>query len=84
MDIKSIRKKLSLTQTQFARQLGVSFATVNRWENKRHIPSKLAQEKMEEWNRFGLQPKGNKPCCPACGADSVRYQCARCRQDFDV
>lgn len=33
--VLTLRKRLGLTQEQFARELGVSFATVNRWENGR-------------------------------------------------
>jgi len=40
--LKSIRVELSLTQEQLAETLGVSFATVNRWENGWNAPSKLA------------------------------------------
>lgn len=32
-DIRALREQLQLTQEVFARILGVSFATVNRWEN---------------------------------------------------
>ena len=31
--IKELRELMLLTQTEFAELLGVSFATVNRWEN---------------------------------------------------
>lgn len=41
--IKSIRENLWLSQTEFADKIGVTFATVNRWENGRAIPTKLAQ-----------------------------------------
>lgn len=40
--IKDIRPKLGLSQTEFAEQLGVSFATVNRWEKGQCDPSKIA------------------------------------------
>lgn len=36
--IKSIRKKTELSQTAFAALLGVSFATVNRWETGKTSP----------------------------------------------
>ena len=41
--IKDIRDQLSLSQEDLARELGVSFATVNRWENNQAKPSKLAK-----------------------------------------
>ena len=43
---KQIRAQLNMSQTQFAEQLNVSFATVNRWENGRAVPNKLAQSKI--------------------------------------
>ncbi len=39
--IKSLRGRLSLTQQALAERLGVSFATVNRWENNQTKPSKV-------------------------------------------
>lgn len=36
--IIEIRNKKFMTQTEFARILGVSFATVNRWENNKFEP----------------------------------------------
>ena len=40
--VKYVRKKLGYTQAEFAKALGVSFATVNRWENGQVFPSALA------------------------------------------
>jgi len=37
--IKELRERLELTQEVFARILGVSFATVNRWENGKTVPT---------------------------------------------
>ena len=47
--IKSIREYLGLSQTEFADKIGVTFATVNRWENGRAIPTKLAQATLYEY-----------------------------------
>ena len=44
--IKQIRTYLNMSQTEFAEHLNVTFATVNRWENGRAVPNKLAQSKM--------------------------------------
>lgn len=38
-DIKRIRLKTFLTQEAFAKELGVSFNTVNRWEKGKQKPS---------------------------------------------
>jgi transcriptional regulator with XRE-family HTH domain len=44
--IRSIRKEMELSQEQLARELNVSFSTLNRWENGKTSPSKLAKEKI--------------------------------------
>ena len=44
--IKQIREHLNISQTELAEQLNVTFATVNRWENGRAVPNKLAQSKL--------------------------------------
>lgn len=41
--IKQIRLYIDINQTEFAEKLNVTFATVNRWENGRAVPNKLAQ-----------------------------------------
>ncbi len=46
--IKEIRLQLKMSQSDFADCLDVSFATVNRWENGRAIPTQLAQSKLYE------------------------------------
>ncbi|TJW11369.1 helix-turn-helix domain-containing protein [Parvibacter caecicola] len=47
--VRCARKQLGLTQTEFAKVLGVSFATVNRWENNQANPSALAQRAFEDF-----------------------------------
>ena len=46
--IKSIRGLRGLTQTQFAELVGVSFASVNRWENGQSRPNSLAWRRVVE------------------------------------
>lgn len=41
--VKNVRVQLNLTQEELAHKLGVSFATVNRWENGSYNPSRLAK-----------------------------------------
>lgn len=38
-DLKKIRQSQFLSQEAFAKELGVSFATVNRWESGRTKPT---------------------------------------------
>ena len=47
--VKYARKQLSMTQTERAKALGGSFATVNRWENGQVNPSSLAQKAFEDF-----------------------------------
>ena len=42
--LRAIRARLDLTQEQLAERLGVSFATVNRWEGGSTRPQKVARE----------------------------------------
>lgn len=45
--IKAIRLQLRLSQEELAQKLGVSFTSVNRWENGQTKPSKLARRQIE-------------------------------------
>jgi putative transcriptional regulator len=47
--VKSLREQLHISQEDLAKELGVSFATVNRWENNRTQPSKLAKKQLEQF-----------------------------------
>ena len=46
--IKQIRKYLNISQNDFAEMLDTSFATINRWENGRAKPSKMAEDRLIE------------------------------------
>lgn len=47
--IKCVRKKLFLSQEMMAKELGVAFATVNRWEAGRCQPNYRAQKAFAEF-----------------------------------
>ena len=47
--VKFVRTELKLSQEDLARELGVSFATINRWENGRYNPSRLAKKAFEDF-----------------------------------
>jgi transcriptional regulator with XRE-family HTH domain len=36
--VRTLRSRLDLTQEELARKVGVSFSTVNGWENGKHSP----------------------------------------------
>lgn len=47
--LKQIRKELKISQETLARDLNVSFATINRWENKKVSPSRLAMIQLKDY-----------------------------------
>lgn len=66
--VKEVRQQLGISQEELAHELGVSFATINRWENAKTVPFKLARvqfeafcERMKEQGRLNLKDKDNHP-----------------------
>ena len=47
--VKTVRAKLMLTQKELAKELGISFATVNRWESQGIEPQFLTLKKFERF-----------------------------------
>jgi len=47
--VREVRRQLGLSQEELAHALGVSFATINRWENGKTKPSKMAKT---VWKQF--------------------------------
>lgn len=43
-EIKRLRVAQGLTQEEFARKLGVTVSTVNRWERQKSAPSRMASK----------------------------------------
>ena len=48
VDVRRIRKRLGLTQSQFADRLGVTPITVHRWESGQSRPQRLATNRLRE------------------------------------
>jgi superfamily II DNA or RNA helicase len=55
---------LGLTQVQFAELMGVSFASVNRWENGQANPSALAWQRIIAAEEHGLEALSPSPPTP--------------------
>ena len=55
--VRELRERTGLTQEKFAAKLGVTYPTINRWENGRAKPSPLALKQIEELAR-GLGERG--------------------------
>ena len=47
--IKSIRRACILSQLDFSKEIGVSFSTVNRWENNKAVPKYQALKKIKDF-----------------------------------
>ena len=45
--VKDVRRQLAMSQEDLARALGVSYATINRWENGQVRPSKLGKAQFD-------------------------------------
>ncbi len=46
--IRELRANLDLTQEQFAAKVGVTYSTINRWENNKGKPSPLAMLRIKK------------------------------------
>jgi transcriptional regulator with XRE-family HTH domain len=63
--VKDIRAARNITQEQLAREIGVTFSTINAWENGRHRPiPALVNRLLEIASVAGLVPT-DAPRTPA-------------------
>jgi putative transcriptional regulator len=46
--VKKLRVRLQLTQEQFAQQIGVTYSTVNHWENGKRMPQPFLLRRLQE------------------------------------
>lgn len=74
--IKRIRGRLGLTQTQLANLLGVSFATVNRWENCQSRPSPLAWSQIERLVAEDAEEEGEQDSSASSGSPLLDFTAA--------
>ncbi len=47
--VREVRRQLGISQEELAHALGVSFATINRWENGKTMPFKLARAQFDSF-----------------------------------
>lgn len=47
--VKKLRLKMLMTQEKFAKLLDVSFATINRWETGKYVPTIKARRKLQPY-----------------------------------
>lgn len=48
-EIRKIRQRLFMTQEDFAKEIGVAFSTVNRWEGGKSKPNLSAMKSIKEF-----------------------------------
>lgn len=46
--VRRLRERMGLTQEQFAQQVGVTFSTVNQWENGHRRPQPYLLKRLSE------------------------------------
>ncbi len=46
--IRELRRRLDLTQEQFAHRIGVTYSTVNHWENGKRVPLPFLVKRLVE------------------------------------
>jgi DNA-binding transcriptional regulator YiaG len=66
--VRRLRRQLGMTQEEFAHALGITVGTVNRWENQRFRPSKLARATILEFARrhgINLEIPGSENGAPS-------------------
>ena len=46
--VKNLRERMKLTQEQFAQKVGVTYSTVNHWENGKRMPQPFLVKRLLE------------------------------------
>lgn len=72
--VRRLRRQLGMTQEEFAHALGITVGTVNRWENKRFRPSKLARSTIVEFARRHGVPTSLPASEPENGAGATEHE----------
>jgi len=62
--VKELRERLRLTQEQFAQKVGVTYSTVNHWENGKRAPQPFLVRRLlelkEELDEQNAKPSQKK------------------------
>jgi predicted ATPase/DNA-binding CsgD family transcriptional regulator/DNA-binding XRE family transcriptional regulator/Tfp pilus assembly protein PilF len=69
--LRALRTSLGLSQEQLARRLGVSFASVNRWESGRTRLSAMAAVKLAELEAHAAALRADTAALPVAGSSFV-------------
>lgn len=58
--VRRLRERMGLTQEQFAQEVGVTFSTVNQWENGHRRPQPYLQRRLLEMEASCRQKPSNR------------------------
>ena len=72
VDVKAIRQRLGQSQTEFARMIGVSVATLQNWEQGRRRPEGPARALLKSGS-LGLLGIGAQHTQPACSVNQLSF-----------
>lgn len=54
--VKTLRKRMLLTQTEMAKELGVAFISINRWEKGHCEPTMKIKRKLAPYfDKYGIE-----------------------------
>lgn len=59
MLIRTLRRRLGLTQEQLAQRIGVTYSTVNHWENGKRVPQPFLLTKLRQLEAELALPRGS-------------------------
>jgi putative transcriptional regulator len=67
--VKHLRERLNLTQEQFAQKVGVTYSTVNHWENRKRMPQPFLVKRLLELKEEIGSGKCGEPTTPSRGEE---------------
>lgn len=59
--IRELRQRLDLTQEQFAQRVGVTYSTVNHWENGKRVPLPFLVKRLSEMKKDLDEDESKRP-----------------------
>lgn len=80
--VKELREWMKLTQERFAQKVGVTYSTVNRWENGKRMPQPFLVRRLLELKEelgAGKSDEGTSPPSETNGHECSYEDKAMCR-----
>ncbi|MDI6709990.1 MAG: helicase-related protein [Bacillota bacterium] len=82
--LRRLRARLGVSQKRLAELLGVSFASVNRWENAQSRPNRLAWGQILRAELEGVEAFGKPPLTGGAGREAGSLAAAEERDEYRV